>query len=156
MPQSVLEIANDLTLALLEAGSLSADDLQTTLQKTYATLADLQAQEETGSDTVKAHKPVDWRKSITRHAIICLECGAQFRQLSGRHLRGHNLDARSYRAKYGIPRTQPLSARATAARRRQIAAEVKPWEKAPRYVQAQEERAAAAKKAGRKKGTRRR
>jgi hypothetical protein len=32
---------------------------------------------------------------------------------------------------------------------------VKPWEKAPMYMKGQEERAAAAKKAGRKKGTRR-
>jgi predicted transcriptional regulator len=75
MPQSVLEIAKDLTLTLVEAGRLSTDDMQDTLQKTYATLAALKAQEETGSGTVKTHKPVDWRKSITRHAITCLECG---------------------------------------------------------------------------------
>jgi ROS/MUCR transcriptional regulator protein len=64
------------------------------------------------------------------------------------------LDARSYRTKYGIPEAQTLSARATAAKRRQIASEVKPWEKSPQYIKAQEERAATAKKSGRKKGTR--
>ena len=156
MPQSVLEIAKDLTLTLVEAGRLSADDMQDTLQKTYATLAALKAQEETGSGTVKTHKPVDWRKSITRHAITCLECGASFKQLSVRHLRHHDLDGRSYREKYGIPGTQPLAARETTAKRRRIAAAVKPWEKAPTYLKAQEEKAAAAKKAGRKKATRKR
>jgi predicted transcriptional regulator len=152
MPQSVLEIANDLTLALLEAGSLSADDLQTTLQKTFTTLAALQAQEETGSGTIKIHKPVDWRVSITQHSVACLECGRTFKQLSIRHLREHGLNARTYRTKYDIPHSQSLAARATAAKRRRIAAEVKPWEKSPRYMQAQEAKAATAKQSGRKKG----
>ena len=138
MPQSVLEIAKDLTLTLVEAGRLSADDMQDTLQKTYATLAALKAQEETGSGTVKTQEPVDWRKSITRHAITCLECGASFKQLSVRHLRHHDLDGRSYREKYGIPRTQPLAAKTTTALRRKVTQEVRPWEKSPAYVKAQE------------------
>ena len=138
MPQSALEIAKELTLALIEAGNVPPEDMQDTLQKTHATLAALKAQEETGSGTAKTQEPVDWRKSITRHAITCLECGASFKQLSVRHLRHHDLDGRSYREKYGIPRTQSLAARETTAKRRQIAAEVKPWEKAPAYMKAQE------------------
>jgi hypothetical protein len=51
-----------------------------------------------------------------------------------------------------MPRTQPLVARETTAKRRQIVQTVRPWEKAPTYMKAQEERAAAAKKAGRKRG----
>jgi predicted transcriptional regulator len=100
--------------------------------------------------------PMDWRTSITRHTITCLECGAHLRQLTGNHLRQHGLNARTYRRKFGIPETQPLSARATAALRRQIAAEVKPWEKSPTYMKGQEEKAATAKKSGRKKATRKR
>jgi len=153
MPQSALEMAKDLTLALVEAGSLSADDMQDTLQKTYATLAALKAQEETGSGAVKTPEPTDWRQSITRLAITCMECGQTFKQLSVRHLRQHDLDGRSYRAKYGIPGTQPLLARETLAKQRRIAAEVKPWEKSPTYRQAQKKKAAA-KKSGRKKATR--
>jgi hypothetical protein len=45
-----------------------------------------------------------------------------------------------YRAKYGIPQSQPLAARATAAKQRQIAAEVKPWESAPTYMGVEEYR----------------
>ena len=138
MPQSALEIAKELTLALIEAGNVPPDDMQDTLQKTHATLAAIKAREETGLGTVKTQEPVDWRKSITRHAITCLECGASFKQLSVRHLRQHNLDARTYREKYGIPRTQPLAAKETTARRKQIAQETRPWEKSPLYRQAQE------------------
>ena len=154
MPQSLLEIAKDLTLALVGAGSLSAEDMQDTLQKTYATLAALKAQEETGAGTVKTHQPVDWRQSITQHAITCLECGQTLTQLSRRHLREHGLNARSYRDKYGIPHSQSLAARATTAKRRQIMLETKPWKKSPTYIKGQQAKAAAAKKAGRKKATR--
>jgi predicted transcriptional regulator len=154
MPQSVLEIAKDLTLALVGAGRLSAADIQDTLQKTFATLTALKAQEETGASTAVLSQVVDWRKSITRNTITCLECGQAFKQLSVRHLRQHDLDGQSYRAKYGIPGTQPLAARATTARRRQIMLDTKPWERAPAYIKGQAKKAAAAKKSGRKKAMR--
>jgi hypothetical protein len=52
-------------------------------------------------------------------------------------LSNHDLDTRTYRTKYGIPAAQPLSARAPVAKRRQIATEVKPWEKPLAYVKGQ-------------------
>jgi predicted transcriptional regulator len=129
--------------------------MQDTLQTTHTTLLTLKAQEAFGTTAVPSVVTTasDWRTSITQHAITCLECGQTFKQLNGRHLREHGLDGRSYRAKYGIPTTQPLSARATTALRRRIAAETRPWETAPTYVKAQQEKAATAKKSG-KKGTR--
>jgi predicted transcriptional regulator len=151
MPQSVLEIAKDLTLALVETGSLSAGDMQDTLQKTFATLAALKAQEETGASTAAIPEVVDWRKSITRHTITCLECGQTLKQLSVRHLKQHDLDGQSYRAKYGIPTTQPLAARETLAKQRQIAAKIRPWESTPTYIKAQAKKAVATKESGRKR-----
>lgn len=161
MLQSTVEMTKDLVLAQIQSGTLAPEDMQDALRRTHQSLMSLKSREESEfpvsapvADIRRA--PVDWRTSITRHAITCLECSQSFRQLSVRHLREHGLDARSYRDKYGIPATQPLSARATAARRRQIAVEVKPWEKSPTYMKGQEEKAAATKKSGRKKGTRRR
>jgi predicted transcriptional regulator len=154
VPQSLLEMAKELIQAQIEAGQLSVDDMQGALQSTYQSLMELHANERTGSSTAAIPQTADWKKSITRHAITCLECGASFKQLSGRHLRHHDLDGRLYRAKYGIPRTQPLAARATTARRREIVQQSRPWETAPAYVKAQEKKAKVAKKAGRKKTTR--
>ncbi|WP_089934073.1 MucR family transcriptional regulator [Candidatus Entotheonella palauensis] len=45
-------------------------------------------------------------------------------------MRIHNLNPRSYRAKYGIPSTQPLSSRKATARRRELAQQIRPWEQA--------------------------
>jgi predicted transcriptional regulator len=140
MPQSLVEIAKELTTALIETGAIRPEEMQHTLQKTHATLSALKAQEEMGTTpTVPASRtaPVDWRTSTTRYAIVCLECGQSFKQLSGRHLRTHGLDNRSYRTKYGIPRTQPLAARESTVRRRQVVQETRPWEKSPRFRKGQ-------------------
>jgi predicted transcriptional regulator len=144
--KTLLEMAKDFAQSFVEAGQLSAEDMQNTLQKTYTTLTALKAQEESGTISavsVPQTLPVDWRKSITKHAVTCLECRHAFKQLSSRHLRKHGLDSRLYRTKYGIPSTQPLAARATTIRRRQIVQETRPWEKSPRYRSAKMQDGAA-------------
>jgi predicted transcriptional regulator len=154
MPQTILEMAKDLVQAQVQAGQLSPEAMQEALQSTYASLVTLKTQEETGTSTAAIPQTADWKKSITRHAITCLECGQSFKQLSLRHLRHHNLDGRLYREKYGIPRTLPLAARATTARRREVVQETRPWEKTPTYVKSQEEKTKVAKKGTRRKRAR--
>lgn len=147
-------MTKDLVKSQIKHQHLSPENLPQTLQETYDSLLALKVQEdrlEVGDvghlqETQTTPIPVDWKKSITKHAITCLECGQSFKQLSLRHLSQHDLNSRSYREKYRIPRTQPLSAKATTARRREIAREIKPWELTPRALQAKEERAKAAKK----------
>ena len=145
MPQTLLEMAKDLVLAQIQAHRLSPEDMHPALQDTYSSLLALQAQEASNdSGAVETPPaPINWRKSITKHTVTCLACGASFKQLSVRHLRDHGLDARSYRVKYGMPPRQPLSARAVTALRKQIVQRSRPWEKAPTYLKAQEKTAQA-------------
>ena len=138
-------MAKDLVLAQIQAETLPPDEMHSALQQTYTTLMTLKAQE--GSDgsvpvaTPEApSKPVTWRKSITKHLVTCLECGASFKQLSVRHLKEHGLDGKAYRIKYGIPRTQALAARETTSKRQEIVQRSRPWEKAPTFVKAQKEK----------------
>ena len=130
MAQSILEMATDLTTAMVKAGQIPPGQLQDTLQKTYASLMALQTKGEKGATPPAAG---DWRQSITKHAVTCLECGTTYKQLS-KHLREHHLDAKAYRSKYGIPYSQPLAARSVTAMRRKIVREIRPWEKAPGYM----------------------
>src|ERR671914_753520 len=77
MSQSLVEIAKDLTVALIETRSIPPDSIQETLQHTYATLTTLKAQEEgeLPSQIPAPESPlVEWRKSITKHTVTCLEC----------------------------------------------------------------------------------
>jgi predicted transcriptional regulator len=136
-------MAKDLVLAQIQTKALSPDDMHQALQQTYASLKALQAQEDAYGRVAVAtpetpSKPVDWRKSITKHVVTCLECGARFKQLSMRHLKDHGLDGRSYRIKYGIPRLQSLAAKEITSRRKEIVQRVRPWEKAPMFLKAQE------------------
>ena len=122
MSQTLLAMAKDLVLVQIQAHKLLPDDMHHALQQTYTTLMTLKAQEDAeGSVPMTTpeipSQPVHWRKSITKHTVTCLECGASFKQLSVRHLKAHALDGKSYRIKYGIPRTQPLSAKETTSRR---------------------------------------
>ena len=81
MTQTLLEMAKDLTRSLVETGSLSAENMQDVLQQTHTTLSVLRGQEESGAITalpVADASPVDWRKSIRKHAITCLECGQAY------------------------------------------------------------------------------
>ncbi len=145
---SVLAMAKDLVLAQIRAGHLPPDAMQTLLQDTYAHLMALHAHEEgrslsTSDERAVVPAPVHWKKSITKHTVVCLECGTSFKQLSRRHLQVHNLDQRTYRAKYGIPRRQPLAAKAVTVQRKQLVQQKRPWEKAPTYLKAQARKAAA-------------
>jgi predicted transcriptional regulator len=133
MSQSVLEMTKDLVLAQIQTGSLSPDDMQGALHHIYQSLMSLKSREESESSVPAPvaetrQAPVDWRTSITEHTITCLECGAILKQLSGNHLRRHGLGARTYRLKYGIPQSQPLAARETAAKQREMLKRIRPWE----------------------------
>jgi len=145
MSQTLLEMAKDLVLAQIEAHRLSPEEMHQALQHTYASLHALKAQEDADgivpvTTPETPSKPVDWRKSLTKHTVICLECRASFKQLSVRYLRDHGLDGRSYRVKYDMPRTQPLAAKEITSHRREVVQRSRPWEKAPTFVKAQEEK----------------
>jgi predicted transcriptional regulator len=135
-------MAKDLVMAQIEAHRLSPEEMHQALQHTYASLQALKTQEDAHGSVAVAtpetpSKPVNWKQSITKHTVTCLECGASFKQLSVRRLREHGLDGRSYRAHDGIPRTQALAATETTPKRKEIVQRSRPWEQAPTFMKAQ-------------------
>ena len=141
MLESVLEMATDLVSAQIKTGDISPENTSALLTTTHQQLLSLKLQEESGTQAgadQTVRRFTGWRMSIAKYTVSCMECGASFKQLSPRHLREHNLDKRSYRKKYGIPSTQSLAARELTARRKAIVQKIRPWEKAPTYISAQE------------------
>ncbi len=134
MSPTLLEMSKELVTELIRQHRVSQEEVQTLLQSTHITLQALYQAELSGTLPISTSPEEDtqkiWKRAITKYAVTCLECGQSFRQLSVRHLRRHDLDARTYRAKYHIPKTQPLSSLAATARRRQLAKQIRPWEKA--------------------------
>jgi predicted transcriptional regulator len=159
MVQPLTEMAKDLTLALIENNLIAPEDIQKRLQQIHASLCELKAHEDRNLGSGEGREehsgtrpaPKDWRKSIKKHSVECLICGAIFKQLSTLHLRQHDLDPRTYRQRFGIPRTQALSAKETTAMRRRVVQNIRPWEKTPTYVQAHKPASAARPKRARKK-----
>ena len=49
--------------------------------------------------------------SIQDDKVICLECGAEFQQLTVKHLVSHGMSQKEYRKKYGFTMRTPLSAK---------------------------------------------
>ena len=135
MTQSLVELTKDLVLTQIRAGQVSPEQMPEMIRAMHQQLLSLQVREESAPAPMPA-APEDWQESITQHTVRCLACGALFKQLSGRHLRLHDLDARSYRQKYGISPGHPLSARATMLRRREITRRSRPWEKTRAYRKA--------------------
>lgn len=162
MTQPIVEMAKDLVMALIKENLIEPEDMQKELQKTHASLLSLKAREKGHSNSDEnvdnsGGSHIDWKKSIKKHSVECLICGAVFKQLSARHLSTHDLDPRTYRQQFGIPTTQPLSAKATTAMRRQVVQQIRPWEKAPTYVKSTEQKNTNGKvakpKGARKKAT---
>ena len=152
MTQSIVEMAKELVMALIKENLIEPENMQKELQKTHASLLLLKAKEEGNSNDIEGIEATtpshtDWRRSIKKHSVECLICGAVFKQLSARHLSTHNLDPRTYRQQFGIPITQPLSAKATTAMRRQVVQQIRPWEKAPTYVKSTEQKSSNGKSA---------
>ena len=132
MAESILETAKELVLALIQAGQLDPEASQVMLQDTFRAIdALVQSSAPRVQAAVPASKSTreNWRTSIGQHAIVCMECGATFKQLSRKHLAQHGLDMNTYRDRFGIPESQPLVARLTHARRSQVAKQFKPWQK---------------------------
>ena len=151
-------MAKELTRELIRAGALPADDMQNSIKDIHACLMELNAKEGTrasraGPGMETQADGVDWKKSMSRHAITCLECGGAFKQLSDRHFRQHDLNSRSYREKYEIPKSQSLAAKETTARRKKIVWQIRPWEKTTTYLQRQGQQPGAAVKRTKRRST---
>jgi predicted transcriptional regulator len=129
MTLTLLEIAADIVKAQVSAGSMSAGDIESALTKTFMALQRMQVAEEVGlpldlsrpSEESPAPEMNEPQASIQKDKIICLECGAEMRQLSAMHLKLHDLTARAYRQKWGLSLKQPLCAKAVTRARSKAA-----------------------------------
>lgn len=94
-----------------------------TLAASLKTLEDAPLEKET---TEPAMLPA---KSIREKSVTCLECGKSFKIITRKHLATHNLDAESYREKWGLKKNTPLVCKGLQRERRKKMKEMQLWEK---------------------------
>jgi len=145
MSKRLLEIAAELVQSQVAGNPLSTDEVLGSLRQIFSVLQEMQNSEvqesfvelgESSGTTVSetaASQKIDPMNSIQNDKIICLECGAEMRQLTSRHLKGHGLNLREYKQKYSLPLRQPLAAkslsksRSKAARKRGLPENLKKY-----------------------------
>ena len=120
MTKSLVQLTAEIVQSQTRVKQMTTEEVKTALNDTFQALKSLQAVEASDlaeSDSAESAQALDPKKSIQKNKIICLECRQEFKMLSGKHLASHSLDAKAYRAKYGIPARQPLCAKALSERR---------------------------------------
>ena len=69
----------------------------------------------------EAPKAIAPQDSIQDDKVICLECGAEMRQLTTKHLVSHGMNQKEYRKKYGFTMRTPLAAKSLTKARSKAA-----------------------------------
>ncbi len=96
-------------------------DLLDTTYKSLRNIAEDRVEEASKTETLTS--AINPKASIRKNKVICLECGKEFKILSGLHLSSHALTARQYKQKYWFSLRQPLTAKSLSAARRKTAME---------------------------------
>ena len=130
MAKTLVEMAAEIVQSQCAGQNMNTDEVTAALQTTYKALQSLQLNETqvaqgsiSAEGMTEAAPKVSPEKSIQKNKIICLECGQEFKMLSPKHLRSHDLTGRTYREKYGFSLRQPLCAKALSDRRKKAGKE---------------------------------
>lgn len=133
MSKSLVEMAADLVQSQCGSKSMNTEEITVALQSTFKALQTLQTDEAriVQSGLLEGVSPagevsgagIPPEKSIQKNKIICLECGQEFKMLSPKHLKSHELTGREYRSKWGFSLRQPLCARSLSDRRKKAGKE---------------------------------
>jgi len=165
MPEKLIEIASEIVRTQVSSTPMSAADIASSLRQVFSTLQELEKAETggielapTAAEEVAATKlsPAD---SIQNDKVICLECGAECRQLTSKHLVSHGMSQKEYRKKYGFTMRTPLAAksltkaRSKAAKKRGLPERLKQAIEARRQKKAKVAGKASAPKAATEKVT---
>ena len=119
MGKKLLELAVEIVHAQASISKMTAEEIEKALVRAYNALQKMSLAEEEQGFTLAGGRDSsllslrcgDPHSSIEQDKVTCMECKAEFRQLTANHLRIHHLTPREYKKKWGFPLKQPLSAR---------------------------------------------
>lgn len=123
MNKKLLELAVEIVQSQVSMTKMTGEEIEIALIKVYNALHKMRRAEDEGrlvvlhdekkdlGVSVEGRPGTDARGSIQEDQVTCMECGAQFRQLTANHLKTHQLTPREYKRKWGFPLKQPLAAK---------------------------------------------
>ncbi|MGA2735248.1 MAG: MucR family transcriptional regulator [Syntrophobacteraceae bacterium] len=151
MTKKLIEIASDIVQTQVSLTSMSATDIASSLRQVFRTLQEMQKAEAGGIELAPTaggageapteDKPVlSPANSIQNDKVICLECGAEVRQLSSKHLVSHGMGQKEYKKKYGFSMRTPLAAKSLTKARSKAAKKRGLPEKLQKYIEARRQK----------------
>ena len=155
MTKKLLEIAAEIVQTQVGSTSMTAADIALSLRTVFRTLREIQQSEMEGialaapvaPDVAQAEqqapKAIETKNSIQDDKVICLECGAEMRQLTAKHLVAHGMDQKAYRQKYGFTLRTPLAAKSLTKARSKAAKKRGLPEKLKSFIEARRQGKAA-------------
>lgn len=156
MTKKLVEITSDIVQSQVSSTPMSAIDIASSLRKVFSTLRELQTAETSGvdievlqpaleADPKQAIQKLSPANSIQNDKVICLECGAEMRQLSRTHLASHGMSPKEYKKKYGFSMKTPLSAKSVTKARSKAAKKRGLPENLQKFIEARRNAKAKAK-----------
>ncbi len=127
MTKKLLEIAAEIVQTQAASTRMTSADIASSLRMVFQTLQEIQKSEAAGTVLAPQMMPEEAPKtlapqdSIQLDKVICLECGAEMRQLTSKHLVVHGMDQKQYRKKYGFSMRTPLAAKSLTKARSKAA-----------------------------------
>jgi predicted transcriptional regulator len=116
MSKKLIEIASEIVQAQVSLTPMSGAEITAALRQVFGTLHELQRAESGEIELPKIQesapaKAITPENSIQNDKVICLECGAEMKVLTSKHLVSHGMDQKQYRKKYGFSMKTPLAAK---------------------------------------------
>jgi len=151
MPKKLIEIASEIVQTQVSSTPMSGADIAASLRQVFRTLQEMQKAEAGGIELAPTaggageapteDKPVlSPANSIQNDKVICLECGAEVRQLSSKHLVSHGMGQKEYKKKYGFSMRTPLAAKSLTKARSKAAKKRGLPEKLQKYIEARRQK----------------
>jgi predicted transcriptional regulator len=125
MASTILELTTDIVTSHASMTAMSTEELIQEIQKVYNTLSGLERGEggETSSEGAKT-PALTLKKAFQSDQVVCMICGKGGMKTLARHLaQTHNMKPGAYRKQFGIPSSQPLTAKNFSEARKRMARE---------------------------------
>lgn len=132
MSKKLFEIASEIVQSQVASSPMSATEIASSLREVFRTLQEMEKSETQGVALELAQpspelapeespKQLSPSESIQENKVICLECGAEMKQLTQKHLVMHDMNQREYKRKYGFTLRTPLAAKSLTKARSKAA-----------------------------------
>lgn len=124
MPATLVELAANIVSSHASVNEMSTEELLQEIQKVYTALQQLEAAGTTvqAAETEQKAPAMSLKKAFQADQVYCMICGRGGMKTLARHLaQTHGMKPGEYRKQFGIPSSQPLTARNFSEGRRKMA-----------------------------------